>query len=630
VVVDRGRKLIARLCVLTGFFLVVLAPPAFAFTDVIGEWHIQEQVFDSSGTPNHEGTNDYDFLTEDQSGNFAGTPFGLADIIKGQVGSGGSVVFSCTNGCTQANQPDYELYQGTLDQAGTEISGIAASCTNSNPHAIALSTWNATLNGSGATAALPPTTIDTSAATALCSLTQPTGPVMLHPTTTSDACSGSGSESGSATITCTATVSDGDTPAVTPTGTVSFSSSQGSFPAGSTCTLAAISSASGSPAACGVSFVAAGGAPSSGASLAISAGYSGDGGHAGSAASSASYNGPGGSTGGGGTSGTMTPPQPTLLSLGDCEDFANQPVNGPPPPPGTYTGAGGFYGTKAQLFVYCQQVAELALLQEAGFTVSATGASYDPLDPGPSFVHNFQTYIELPNGGWQVVAAQIAPWSQSQYAAYQAGVSDPPAPRYEVLASPARVRVPAIPVRGNAAARRTARILDRWLTALAHTRALADAFTTSVDRAGSARAAGASVWVGRQTRNAIGFAAMLVTDDTALAGLTRTVAGLAAKARLAHRGLSRRQLDALRARLVRHGLSAAERARLRALGYDDAAIAALLHAARQKHVTNAQLLSTPAALLGDPHLLGQLRGLALFFRTWPQQPSVLADAALAG
>jgi hypothetical protein len=617
VVVDRGRKLIARLCVLTGVFLVVLAPPAFAFTDVIGEWHIQEQVFTPSGTVLQEGTTDYDFLTEDQNGNFAGTPFGLADIIKGQVGSGGSVVFSCTNGCTQGNQPDYELYQGTLDQAGTEVAGIAATCTNFNPHAIFLSTWNATLNGSGATADVPPTTIDTSAASALCSLTQPTGPAMLHPTTTSLSCSGSGS----ATITCTATVSDGDVPAVTPTGTVSFSSSQGSFPTGLTCTLVATSDASGGPAACGVSFMAAGGASSSGASPAISAGYGGDGGHAASSASS---------TGGGGTSGTMTPPQPTLLSLGDCEDFANQPVNGPPPPPGTYTGPGGFYGTKAQLFVYCQQVAELALLQEAGFTVSATGASYDPLDPGPSFVHNFQTYIELPNGGWQVVAAQIAPWSQAQYAAYQAGISDPPAPRYEVLASPARVRVPAIPVRGNAAARRTARILDRWLTALAHTRALADAFTTSVDRAGSARAAGAGVWVGRQTRNAIGLAATLVTDDTALTGLTRTVAGLAAKTRLAHRGLSRRQLVALRARLAHNGLSKPERARLLALGYDNAAIAALLHAAREKHVTDAQLLSTPAALLGDPHLLAQLHGLALFFRTWPQQPSVLADAALAG
>ena len=82
----------------------------------------------------------------------------------------------------------------------------------------------------------------------------------------------------------------------------------------------------------------------------------------------------------------------------------------------------------------------------------------------------------------------------------------------------------------------------------------------------------------------------------------------------------------IRSQLARSGLTSAERARLRALGFGSSQLAALVQSTRENSGASAQLESSPAALLSDPHFTRDLQNLQLFFHLWPQRAEVLALA----
>src|SRR5262249_4563656 len=161
--------------------------------------------------------------------------------------------------------------------------------------------------------------------------------------------------------------------------------------------------------------------------------------------------------------------------------------------------------------------------------------------------------------------------------------------------------------------RATARALNAWQKALAVSRANATAFTTTIDRAGAARAAHDRAAERRQMLLAITLARHLASGYAQLLALTPGVAKLAATSKLAPRGLTAKQLTALRVQLVRHGLTPAQRTRLLDLGLSRDDIAALVKRARDRSVPTSQLLTTLAQILADPAFVTQLNDLKLFF-----------------
>lgn len=456
-------------------------------------------------------------------------------------------------------------------------------------------------------------------AAAICNLPPPSGVDQRHTTATQTTCyRGTTLTSDS---TCVATVTDTDTPAGTPQGSVQFTvtGSQGSLPDGASCVLAANSSSAGSPASCSVTFQPGSAGTPANSTVPLETDYPGDTDYLPSSAATAAVSLSTAPPPPGGTQ--PTPPQPELFSYNECEDWA---YSTSATPPGVYTGPSGADVPQAERDIYCAQVAGLSLIQGGAWAVTSTaGAAI----LGATFAHSFGLYVAEP-AGFAAAAAQFAAWSNSMYAAYARGMDDPPVSSFEKLAKPAVPRLPKVRVSGSASVRAAARALNRLIELLASTRAMADAFTTTVDRAGGARQAHDDLWEGRQTRLAITFADGLASDFTKLESLTRSVAKLAAHAAGAHVDLSIAELKRLRAQISHTGLTAAERSRLRSLGYDPAQLAAIVAAARDTKVPTREFVTSPAKLFADPRLAKEYASLRLFFHLWAREPAVVAASEL--
>jgi hypothetical protein len=187
-------------------------------------------------------------------------------------------------------------------------------------------------------------------------------------------------------------------------------------------------------------------------------------------------------------------------------------------------------------------------------------------------------------------------------------------------------KLPKIRVAGSASARTAAKDLNELSAELGSTRAIAAAFESTVDRAGGAKLAGNNDWQGRQTRLAVSLADQLSAGYTRLEPLVQTLGTLAKHAPLARESISPAQLRRIRTQIARSGLTSAERARLRALGFGSSQLAALVQSTRENSGASSQLESSPAALLSDPHFTTDLQNLQLFFHLWPQRAEVLALA----
>jgi hypothetical protein len=611
--------------VVLAFGLCTAASASAAVVNVKGEWHVNEYVFHEGKYVSGPDTNEYSIPLEESEGNFSGSVYNYGYRIRGRV-TGSEVLFTVAH---EEEYPYTQVYKGTIASGGEIMEGISASCPDiEGEPAIYEGTW--TMSLPMATAPEPPNTVDRTKADALCGETSPTGPDLRDGTSTTVVCYRGAAVSSDST--CVATVLDTASTPSTPTGTVSFSveAANGSLPDGSSCgPLVAVAGAAASSASCSVTFQPGAGGTPAPSSVPIQASYSGDSAHKPSQAASASVvvgAAPSQPTTGPGT--TPTPlPAPLELTFTDCENFAAAATAGSVPA-GDYTGPEGAYGTKAERFVACEQLVGLSFVAGANWSlVDTVGGAIDELELGSRWVHRFQVYVPTQDG-WQAAAAQISPWSQAQYAAYKTGAADPPSPAYEVLARVAVPKLPKIRVAGTSSARTAAKDLNKLTAELGSTRAIAEAFQITVDRAGGAKQAGNAAWQGRQTRLAVSFANQLSAGYARLVPLVETASRLAAHAPLAHGSISRSALQRIRAQIARSGLTSAERSRLRALGFGSSQLAALVHAARQTSVATAQLESSPAELLSDPRFMTDLQNLELFFRLWPQRAEVLANAAL--
>jgi len=627
-----GRILVVVLLALALGLLA--AGTASAATDVTGAWTLSEDVFQNGVYQYGPGSNEYDITVEDQQGNFDGGPYGFTeDLITGKL-TGSDVLFSCTNGCVNISQSDREVYEGTLSGDGQSMTGISATCTLETPPTVLWEgTWTATLPG--AAALVPASSVDSAAADALCNVATPPGVDLRHSTSTTVQCT-RGPNLNDDSV-CVATVSDTDTPPETPVGPVDFSADPtvGTFPAGASCDLSPVSASAGAPASCSVTLQPGAGGTPLAATVAVQATYAGNADLAPSTATSAALSASGapvttttsatssspvtGST-------TTTPPgttAPTVTpatgnntaaaALSQCEAFAQN-------------GGGLDPDSEVSEQVYCTQIASVSQVLGAKWLLQSTGGDLGLTILAGDFSHNFAVFTNIGNA-WLAGVAHVPSWNQSQYNAVEAAMHDPPVASYEQLAKPVTPKAAKVPVTGSQANRAAAKAVNRWLGALASSQGVADAFTLTVNRAGGARAAASQVWVGRQTRLAIGFAKQLAADYDALGPLTAQLATLAAHATAAQ-GPTLAAVSKLRKQIAHSGLTGAERKQLHALGLSPAGIAALVAAAKDPQVPTSAFISSPAKLLADPELQSEYTYLALFFRLWTINPSVVADAAL--
>lgn len=634
----RGRILTAVLLALT--IGLVGAATAAATTDITGAWQISEDVFHNGVYQYGPGGNEYDITVEDQQGNFDGGPYGFSeDLITGQL-TGSSVLFSCTNGCVNISQADREVYSGTLSGNGQTMTGISATCGTlvSPQNVLWEGTWSASLPGT--TAPTPPASVDKAAADALCNVPAPAGVDLRHTTSTTVQCVAPPGATGGDVV-CVVTVTDTGTPPETPIGVVNFSAGAavGTFPGGASCELAPATTSAGGPATCSVTLHPGAGGTPAGATIAVQATYAGNADLKPSTAPSAALSGGAApvtttttststsvagsttttSSGGGSTPGSTHPGvtpatgnSTAAAALSECEAFA---LNG-----------GGEGDSAVAEQVFCTQIASVSQVLGATWLLQSTGGDLGLIVLAGDFSHEFAVFSNTGNA-WLSGVAHVPSWNQSQYQAVQAAMHDPPVASYETLATPAIAAVEQVPVTGSKANRAAAKAINRWLSALASSRAAADAFTLTVNRAGGARAASSKVWVGRQMRLAIRFAKQLAADYDALGPLTAQLAALAAHASAAQ-GPKLAAVTKLRTQIAHSGLTGAERKRLQALGFTAAGIAALVAAAKDAQVPTSAFIPSPAKLLADPRLQQEYTYLALFFRLWATKPSVVADAAL--
>jgi hypothetical protein len=621
-----GRVLI----VVTGLLFAALMSSASAAVDVTGTQHIKQDIFNAGTMTSGPDEDDYTFSAQDTSGNFSGEAIDIGGCpITGKV-TGSDIRFAINLGACSRG-PSFAVYQGTQQTDGT-FAGYGADCTASNPHAIQEMTWTLEVGGSMAVQMNPPTTVNATMADALCGEPLPGGVDFRHVTTTAVQCFRGAAVTDNST--CVATVTDTGSPPEPPAGGVNFAvaAGQGSLSAGTSCTLATSAS---NAATCQITFSPGPGGTPDGSTVPITASYAGNidempssADHGSLVAGAPPMQPPPTTTPTTPTAPTTpTTPVPLALTFQQCEDFANVPSN-VDIPLGDYTGPDGAYGDKAARLIYCEDLSTLSLVKGGKWVTQTLAASLSQLDSSAKWVQNFPTFLQLPDGGWQEVAAQVHPWAGAQATAVTTGNHDPPTATYRTLAKATPATVPKIRVAGSARDRATASALNAWTAGLATSRGLADAFTLTVDRAGGAAQAGDKTWQGRQTRLAITFANALSTQDTRLVALTQKVAALATQAALAKQGLTTAQLQAIRTQIARHGLTKAQRARLKKLGYDATQLAAVVTAAKDKTVPTSQLLATPAKLLADPTLTSELQTFALYFHLWAHRPEVAAAAAL--
>lgn len=421
--------------------------------------------------------------------------------------------------------------------------------------------------------------------------------------------------------TCTATVADTSQAATTPTGTVGFVSNNAGRLTSAQCDL---TPDSGAAASCTVTYV-----PDANDDFPdVTASYGGDNKHASSA----------------GTAALMTAgpelglPAGTPLDTTSCEQ--GNPADGQtaasfrpnynrthPNPvssdqPVSLTGAIGYcasnlaYNVAGGLGVVVKYPGALA----AG-TATLLGGAAAGLG---------QVEAGSPVTGYATAMASGPVAGGVMYGTYQLGdaimnsaataQNDPPDRHYKLVAKPGRVpNWHVLP--GPGVSKTLARQLGTLLRLQEEADGLANAFSTSVDRAGGARQAKANKWVGVQTRAAIRDARQLASLLPRVATASSAVASALAHRPGLLRAPSKSQLRKLR-KLTAHGLPKAVGRTLTMLGYTRAQQRRILADIRSAHS------AAPSKALLNPALPAALRLAAKAMQYYPYVSSVSTAAKL--
>ncbi|MFN8174811.1 MAG: Ig-like domain-containing protein [Solirubrobacteraceae bacterium] len=201
---------------------------------------------------------------------------------------------------------------------------------------------------------------------------------------------------------------------------------------------------------------------------------------------------------------------------------------------------------------------------------------------------------------------------------------DPPDPRFKAYAK--IKRSPRITIRpGGGLSRSAAGALGRYLTAQLAAAATAKALGATIDKAGGAQKGRSPRWQGRQIRLALRYAKRFVGQLASLPGLRAKAARAAARAPQFNRAPSVRAVRRGQAKLRRGGFKKGLAARLRILGFDGRELRALRRAAGSAKLDGDL---RPIRMLTERRVSDAYRMLASYFRIWAASPQVIAASRL--
>jgi len=426
---------------------------------------------------------------------------------------------------------------------------------------------------------------------------------------------------------CTVEVGDGGSSPTNPTGTVTFTSTRGSFRYGAQCALTP-TPLSGGVSSCTVTWIPPVGGLEAGNQPDLVAHYPGDATHAASQGTTQpkiaiGYNVP-----------SVATPDACSRAAHDAESVAGkQKVRASAARRRAHAALNTFHYDDAQKYwgdwayynaATCKNGLQSLIghaLEAAGvvFPVGANIAVY--VDPEPASKTGL--YI-----GTNFVVIPVS------YLVYKAGEStvetagkaqkDPPDRRYKVYATVART--PTLLIRpGRGLSRGAATAVGRLVTAQLKLAATAKALGATIDKAGGALVAKNRTWQGRQIRLALRYERSLVRRLNALPGLRAKAARAARGSRIFTRAQSRRAVLRAQARVKRSGLPRGLRRFLRKLGFSSGELRGLRATiGRAKPGRDLR----PYSALADRRLDDAFRMAASYFRIWAASPQVIAASRL--
>ena len=424
---------------------------------------------------------------------------------------------------------------------------------------------------------------------------------------------------------CTATVGDADAPPrTTPTGPVSFTTTTGIFTVGSTCQLQETPSSPG-VASCSVTYTPQ--AP--GVFPLVTATYQGDATHRPSTGSTSFI--------------IAAPPPPegnAATNPADCPGILAGAArrakvridNEAASVPESQRGVGFclYYGADTLLHQGVSGVFQLGV----GITGVVVGVG---LPVGAAVVGGTEAGPLGAVGGLGLGAAidkqYIVPWTGGLIGwtreAEQRALKDPPDPKFKVVVTPRRTKVPRLRAGGGLDSR-TAASLTRLVREMARAQDLARAISATIDKAGGAKAAGDAKWVGIQTRTYLGYAKRLTASLDRLVELQRAAATLARHSRiLSTPSITRRQVAKNLKEKARRGFSKSERRLLhRWLGLTPAQIEQVRKWLGT--VDPARVPRTVADLLGQRATIEAFKTASAAFKALAKVPSVVRDSKAGG
>lgn len=426
---------------------------------------------------------------------------------------------------------------------------------------------------------------------------------------------------------CAVEVGDGGSNPTNPTGTVTFTSTRGSFRYGAQCALTP-TSLSKSVSSCTVTWIPPAGGLEAGNQPDLVARYPGDSTHGPSQGTTQpkiaiGYNVP-----------TLATPEACARAARDAESVAGkQRARARTARRPAHAALNTFHYDDAQKYwgdwayynaATCKNGVHGAIgyvLEAAGavFPVGANIAVYvDPEPTSKAGLYIGTNFVVIP------VSYLIYKSGESTVEAANKAQKDPPDRRYKVYAKPART--PTLLIRpGRGLSRGAARAVSRLVTAQLKLAATAKALGATIDKAGGALLARNGRWQGRQIRLALRYERSLVRQLSALPGLRAKAARAARGSRLFTRAQSREAVLRAQTRVRRAGLPRGLQRFLRRLGFSGGELRGLRRSvARAKPGKDLR----PYTLLADRRLDDAYRIAAAYFRIWAASPQIIAASRL--
>ncbi len=421
---------------------------------------------------------------------------------------------------------------------------------------------------------------------------------------------------------CTAEVGDGAPELPTsPTGTVTFTSTRGTFRFGNSCVLKP-STGSGSVSSCAVTWIPPAGGLEAGNQPDLVASYPGDAAHGPST----------GTTQPKIAIGFLVPLPPTPATCDraatDAQRIAGRAGATARTALNTFTGPQTDKDWGAWAY-YNAATCKNGIATGIGYAVQFVGGA-TPVVYNGALLLDVEPVTRVMGTTWgnNVVILPVS------YAMYKSGQSivetadksqkDPPDPRFKTYAKVRRT--PRITIKpGGGLTPAGAAAIGRLLTAQLAADATAKALGATIDKAGGALKARSRTWQGRQVRLALRYAKAFIRQVSALPGLRAAAARAAARAPQFSRAPSPAAIRRAQGKLRRTGLPRGLVARLRILGFSAAELRALRAAAVTAKPTGDL---RPARMLTDPAVSDSYRMVAAYFRIWASSPQVIAASKL--